>query len=203
MDEEAAQKSYDRRLLWRLVSYLAPYRGQVTAALLCLLLHSLLQVAGPLLTKFTIDTYLAPRPAQPVLWLWPLPADPTRGLLVITTLYLAALLAAMLAEFGQTWLTQWTGQRAMFDLRRDLMRRLQELDIPYFDRNPVGRLVTRVTSDVDTLNELFSSGLVTIIGDIAMLGFVGTVVLSKYLDCPRARVCARSDRCAICCSLRD
>lgn len=177
MDEELSAPAQDRRVLWRLVRYLRPYRGAVAASLACLLLHSLLQVAGPLLTKFTIDSYLTGRDAgAPTLWGWVLPAEATRGLVVVTLVYLSALLAGMLAEFAQTWLTQWTGQRAMFDLRRDLMRRLQELDIPYFDRHPVGRLVTRVTSDVDTLNELFTSGLVTIAGDITMLAFVSAAM---------------------------
>ena len=81
-------------------------------------------------------------------------------------------LIGFFCDFGQTYLMQWTGQRAMFDLRRELMTHLQRLDISYFDRNPVGRLITRVTTDVDVLNELFASGLVTIIGDLLMLGFV-------------------------------
>jgi ATP-binding cassette, subfamily B, multidrug efflux pump len=173
VEEDAAPKSTDRRILWRLLTYLAPYRGAVLASLACLLVHSLLQAAGPLLTKFAIDTYFTKANTKNLLGL---PADPAAGLALITALYLAALITAMLAEYGQTWLTQFTGQRAMFDLRRHLMQRLQQLDIPYFDRNPVGRLVTRVTSDVDTLNELFTSGLVTIIGDLTMLVFVSAAM---------------------------
>lgn len=176
MEEEVVGKVYDRQLLWRLAGYLRPYWTTVLVSLACLLLHSLLQVTGPLLTRFTIDNYFAAKNPAPALWNWPLPADPASGLLAISVIYLAALLLSMLSEFGQVWLMQWTGQRAMFDLRRDLMRRLQELDIPFFDRNPVGRLVTRVTSDVDTLNELFTSGVVTIIGDVTMLLFVSAAM---------------------------
>ena len=178
MEEEVVGKVYDRRLLWRLSGYLRPYAGTVVASTACLLLHSVLQVAGPLLTKFTIDNYFATAHPAPRLWGWPLPPDAAGGLAAISAIYLSALLVSMLAEFGQVWLMQRTGQYAMFDLRRDLMRRLQELDIPYFDRNPVGRLVTRVTSDVDTLNELFTSGLVTIIGDVTMLLFVSAAMLT-------------------------
>lgn len=153
----------------RLIRYLRPYSGAVAGALVCLLIHSLLQVAGPLLTKLAVDGYFSgPGAARPEF----LPADPARGLWMISGAFFVVLICSMLAEYGQTWLMQWTGQRAMFDLRRDLMARLQALDLPFFDANPVGRLVTRVTTDVDTLNELFTSGIVTIAGDLLMLGFV-------------------------------
>ena len=75
-------------------------------------------------------------------------------------------------EFGQSYLMQWTGQNAMFDLRRQIMAHLQKLDVQFFDRNPVGRLVTRVTTDIDVLNELFSSGIVTMLGDLLVISFV-------------------------------
>ncbi len=90
----------------------------------------------------------------------------------LALVYLIVVVLGFLFDFGQTYLMQWTGQKAMFDLRRQLMAHLQTLDIAYFDRNPVGRLVTRVTTDVDVLNDLFASGLVTIVGDILMLSFV-------------------------------
>ena len=92
-------------------------------------------------------------------------------------MYLITILGGFLCDFGETYLMQWTGQNAMFDLRRQLMAKLQTLDLSYFDRNPVGRLVTRVTTDVDVLNELFSSGLVMIIGDLLMLSFVVVAML--------------------------
>ncbi len=87
-------------------------------------------------------------------------------------MYLVVVIGALFLEFGQTYLMQRTGQYAMFDLRRELMTHLQKLDVQYFDRNPVGRLVTRVTTDVDVLNELFSSGIVTILGDLLVITFV-------------------------------
>jgi ABC-type multidrug transport system, ATPase and permease components len=90
----------------------------------------------------------------------------------ISAIYLITIIGALLMEFGQTYLMQWVGQNAMFDLRRQLMEHMQKLDIAFYDRNPVGRLVTRVTTDVDVLNDLFTAGLVTILGDLLMLSFV-------------------------------
>jgi len=157
----------------RLVRYLKPYRGAVVVSLVFLLLQSVAQVAGPLLTKLAIDHYLAKpdHPTPSFLDGW-LSGDVWTGLAQISALYLAALLIGFGCEFIQTYLMQRTGQYAMFDLRRELMEKLQVLDVAYYDRHPVGRLITRVTTDVDALNELWASGLVTILGDILVLGFV-------------------------------
>src|SRR4051794_30255347 len=158
----------------RLLTYMKPYRMVVLASLVLLLVDSALQIAGPLLTKLAIDRYLVPTKHVPILPLlsgW-LSADPLTGLSQLAGLYMAVVVLGFAFDFGQTYLMQWTGQKAMFDLRRQLMAHLQTLDVAYFDRNPVGRLVTRVTTDVDVLNDLFASGLVTIIGDILMLSFV-------------------------------
>ncbi len=174
MEEEALGKAYDSRLMRRLLGYMKPYRAIVAASLLLLLVDSLLQIIGPLLTKLAVDRYLVPvQHAQtfPFLDKW-LVRDPWTGLSQIALLYLSVVVLGFFFDFGQTYLMQWTGQKAMFDLRRELMAHLQQLDIAYFDRNPVGRLVTRVTTDVDVLNDLFTSGLVTIVGDILMLSFV-------------------------------
>ncbi len=162
----------------RLLAYMRPYRRAVSVSLVFLLVSSLLQIAGPLLTKIAVDRYLAPRPGYSSgfggNWL---SANPWTGLGQISILYLACVAGAMLCDFVQSYLMQWTGQKAMFDLRRQLMAHLQKLDVAFFDRNPVGRLVTRVTTDVDVLNDLFASGLVTIIGDLLMLGFVVLIML--------------------------
>lgn len=157
----------------RLLGYMRPYRKLVALSLLFLLVHSVLQVLGPLLTKLAVDRYLEPDPAQPIALFdrW-LPADPWTGLAVVGLMYLGVLIGTLVFEFAQVYLMQYTGQLAMFDLRRQLMAKLQKLDVAFFDRNPVGRLVTRVTNDVDVLNELFSSGLVTILGDILVLSFI-------------------------------
>lgn len=173
MEEEVLGKAYDGRLMKRLLSYMKPYRAVVAASLLLLLVDSLLQVIGPLLTKLAVDRYLVPvqHPAHTILdgWLSP---DRWTGISQLAGLYLAVVVLGFFFDFGQTYLMQWTGQKAMFDLRRQLMVHLQGLDLSYFDKNPVGRLVTRVTTDVDVLNDLFASGLVTIVGDLLMLSFV-------------------------------
>src|SRR6185437_1080846 len=173
VEEEVLGKAYDGRLMRRLLRYMKPYRLAVGVSLVMLLLNSLVQLLGPLLTKLAIDRYLVPatHPSRtPIDWF--LSPDPWKGLTQLTVLYLIAIGLGFLFDFGQTYLMQMTGQKAMFDLRRQLMTHPQTLDVAFFDRNPVGRLVTRVTTDVDVLNDLFASGLVTIIGDIFMLSFV-------------------------------
>src|SRR5947209_6427561 len=158
----------------RLLTYMRPYGLVVSFSLIFLLFDSLLQIIGPLLTKLAVDRYLVPSHGpQTLSWLngW-LSHDPWTGLSQLAELYLAVVVFGFFFDFGQTYLMQWTGQKAMFDLRRELMAHLQTLDLSFFDKNPVGRLVTRVTTDVDVLNDLFASGLVTIIGDVLMLSFV-------------------------------
>jgi ATP-binding cassette subfamily B protein len=173
LEEEVLGKAYDGRLMRRLLTYMRPYRGVVAVSLVLLLCDSLLQILGPLLTKLAIDRYLVPatHTIKTPIDAW-LSNDPWTGLTQLTGIYLLAIVFGFAFNFGQTYLMQWTGQKAMFDLRRQLMTHLQTLDLAFFDKNPVGRLVTRVTTDVDVLNDLFASGLVTIIGDIFMLSFV-------------------------------
>jgi ATP-binding cassette subfamily B protein len=178
LEEEALGKAYDSRLMRRLLQYMRPYRAVVTVSLALLLVDSLLQISGPLLTKLAVDRYLVPTHHSqtfPFLDRW-LSQNQWTGLGQITLLYLAVVVLGFFFDFGQTYLMQWTGQKAMFDLRRELMAHLQQLDIAYFDKNPVGRLVTRVTTDVDVLNDLFASGLVTIVGDILMLSLVVVIM---------------------------
>jgi ATP-binding cassette, subfamily B, multidrug efflux pump len=173
VEEEVIGKAYDARIMRRLLAYMKPYRRAVLLSLVLLFFTSLLQVAGPLLSKMAIDRYIAPAPSTTRTPLDAfLSSDPWIGLGQISMLYLLAVIGSFFCDFGETYMMQWTGQKAMFDLRRELMAHLQKLDLAFFDRNPVGRLVTRVTTDVDTLNELFTSGLVTIVGDVLMLGFV-------------------------------
>jgi len=151
-----------------------PYRMIVFTSLALLLIDSLLQITGPLLTKLAVDRYLVPvkhHQMFPFLDKW-LSTDAWTGITQITLVYLGVVIFGFLFDFGQTYLMQLTGQKAMFDLRKQLMTHLQSLDIAYYDKNPVGRLVTRVTTDVDVLNDLFASGLVTIVGDLLMLSFV-------------------------------
>ncbi|HWR51301.1 MAG TPA: ABC transporter ATP-binding protein [Bryobacteraceae bacterium] len=178
MEEEVLGKVYDGRLMRRLLRYLRPYRRVVFFSLAALLVLSVIQVLGPLLTKIAVDRYLAPVAGQPsatALDPW-LSTDPWRGLTQISLLYLVVVLLNFTLEFGQSYMMQWTGQQAMFDLRRDLMGHLHRADLAFYDRSPVGRLLTRVTSDVDALNELLASGLVTILGDILTLTFITFVM---------------------------
>ena len=159
----------------RLLRYLKPYRRIVAASLALLIVDSLLQIIGPLITKLAVDRYLVPskhgESVFQALNAW-LSSNAMTGLTQLAILYFAVVVSSFVFDFGQTYLMQWTGQRAMFDLRRELMGHLQTLDVAYFDRNPVGRLVTRVTTDVDVLNDLFASGLVTIVGDLLALTFI-------------------------------
>jgi ATP-binding cassette, subfamily B, multidrug efflux pump len=163
----------------RLMMYARPYWLVILISLLLLVVDAGLQVLGPLLTKTAVDRYLAPA-GEPVLpWLeqW-LAAGAREGLIQIAGIYFAMLAASLVLQFGQQYLMQWTGQRAMFDLRRDIMARLQKLDVREYDRSPVGRLVTRVTTDVDALNELFAQGLVTVLGDVLVLLFIVAAMFS-------------------------
>jgi ATP-binding cassette subfamily B multidrug efflux pump len=177
LEEEVLGKVYDGKLMRRLLVYMKPYRMVVAASLVLLLLDALLQITGPLITKLAIDRYLVPSPHRAIGPLDPyLSSDPWTGVTQLSLLFLISILLAFVFNFAQAYLMQWTGQKAMFDLRRDLMAHLQRLDVAYFDRHPVGRLVTRVTTDVDVLNDLFASGLVTIVGDLAMLSFVVAVM---------------------------
>jgi ATP-binding cassette subfamily B multidrug efflux pump len=179
LEEEVLGKAYDSRLMKRLLTYMKPYRKAVIASLVLLLIDSALQIIGPLLTKLAIDRYLVPTQHAHILPLldnW-LSNDAWTGLTQLSLVYLGVVVLGFFFDFGQTYLMQWTGQRAMFDLRRQLVAHLQTLDVAYFDKNPVGRLVTRVTTDVDVLNDLFASGLVTIVGDILMLTFVIVAML--------------------------
>jgi ATP-binding cassette subfamily B protein len=178
VEEEVLGKAYDARLMRRLLNYVRPYKAAVSCSLVLLLLNAVLQVVGPLLTALAIDRYLAPsgKVTQTVLDPF-LSSNPWTGLGEISLLYLLAVVFGMLCDFGEQYMMQWVGQKAMFDLRREIMAKLQRLDLAFYDHNPVGRLVTRITTDVDALNELFSSGLLMILGDLLMLSFVVVAML--------------------------
>jgi ATP-binding cassette subfamily B multidrug efflux pump len=161
--DEALDKNYDARLLRRLLVYLRPYRGLTALAVLLLLAGAGLALVGPVLTQRALDVAI--------------PARDTGLLATLAILFLAALVLEFVVEYGQTLLTTYLGQRVMYDLRMQIFGHLQRLSISYFDRNPVGRLMTRVTSDVETLNELFSSGVVTVFGDVFTLLAIMTMML--------------------------
>jgi ATP-binding cassette subfamily B protein len=165
-EEEVIGKAYDARLMRRLLGYLWPYRRYVAFAFGAIIAHSLLQLVPPYLTKLVIDSYI--------------PAADLSGLGVIAAVYLVTLAASFAFEYAQTWTMQVTGQRIMFDLRMQVFSHLQRLDLRFYDRNPVGRLMTRVTTDVDVLNELFTSGVVAGFGDLFTL--LGIMAVLAWMD---------------------
>ena len=178
IEEEKIGKVYDSRLVARLLGYLRPYRRWVIVSVCMLVAHSLLAVAGPYLTKVAIDNYLSPQPASSSLLDAWLPDTQLQGLNMVALLYLATLAAGFAFRFLQTLVMNYTGQRVMRDLRKEIFGHLQKLDIRFYDRNPLGRLVTRVTADVDTLNEMFTSGVVAVFGDVLTLTFILLAMLN-------------------------
>lgn len=165
-EETVLGKAYDSRLMKRLFAYLYPYRFQGVLAVILLLGLSVLQLAGPYLLKIGIDRYIA--------------RDDLSGLNFIALLFLGILIIRGIFQFSQSVLMEWIGQKIMAKLRLEVFSHLQRLPMAFFDRNPVGRLVTRVTTDVDTLNEIFTSGFISIFGDIFTL--VGIVLVMLHLN---------------------
>jgi ATP-binding cassette subfamily B multidrug efflux pump len=176
-EEEILGKAYDARLMRRLVGYLLPYRFTVSLAAVTLILYSLLQVVGPLLTKIAVDRYLVQTAREPTFIDAFLSPDRSVGLAQIAGLYLITLVVLFVLDYAQTYAMQMVGQNAMRDLRMQMFSHLHRLPIQFFDSNPVGRLVTRVTSDVDVLNEMFTSGVVAIFGDFFSLLFILAVMI--------------------------
>ncbi len=177
-EEEVLGKAYDSRLMRRLLRYLSPYKFQVIFALITIVIKAAADVIGPYLTRTAIDKYLTTSSAGSRTLLDPiLSSKPLTGIAEIGGIYVGALLISFLCEFAQTYYMQWTGQKAMFDLRAEIFRHLQRLHVSFFDRNPVGRLVTRVTSDVDALNEMFTAGVVSIFEDVFVLAGIIIIML--------------------------
>jgi ATP-binding cassette subfamily B protein len=162
-EEEALGKAYDSRLMRRLLRYARPYRGLVFASLGLLMADGMLQLVGPALTQRVIDVAI--------------PRNDIRLVITSAALFAATLLFQFAFTYGETMLTSLLGQRVMRDLRIEIFAHLQRLSISFFDRNPVGRLVTRVTSDVESLNELFTAGVVAGIGDLFTLLAISVAML--------------------------
>ena len=171
-EEEAIDRTYDARLMRRLLDYLRPYRMNVLAAMALIAVASVLQVSGPYLTKIGIDSYIVKKDLV--------------GLNKIVLVYLAIIIFGFLLGYIQTYLMQLTGQKIMYDLRVQIFTHLQKLPLAFYDKNPVGRLMTRVTTDVDVLNELFTSGVVTLLGDVLVL--LGILVIIFWLNVKLALV---------------
>jgi ATP-binding cassette, subfamily B, multidrug efflux pump len=176
-EEEILGKAYDSRLMKRLLTYLRPYRWQVGISLIAILFKAVADVLGPYLVAVEIDRYLAPTHKPSPLDSF-LSQNPLRGIAEIAALYVGLLVCAFLLEYVQIYLMQWTGQLVMFDLRSQIFRHLQRMHIGFYDKNPVGRLVTRVTTDVDALNEMFTSGVVSIFEDVFVLAGIVAIMLT-------------------------
>jgi ATP-binding cassette subfamily B protein len=162
-EEDALGKAYDARLMRRLLRYLKPYRWHVALALVILLFGSAMAIVGPWITQLVIDEAI--------------PDGDTRLLGVLVAAYIVALLLQFGLQYAQALVTTWLGQSVMYDLRTEIFDKLQRLDLRFYDKNPIGRLMTRITNDVETLNTLFSSGVVTVFGDLFTLGFIIAAML--------------------------
>jgi ATP-binding cassette subfamily B protein len=179
-DEEILGKAYDSRLMRRLLVYLRPYWGMTLFALVAILLYGILQALPPYLLKVEVDRYLDPsaRAELPKFLSSFLSPNAIVGITQIAlVLFLPSVVLTFFLEFTQSLAMQLVGQRVMYDMRKQLFAHLQRLQMSFFDRNPVGRLVTRVTTDVDVLNDLFASGVVAIFGDIFSLFSIVVVML--------------------------
>jgi ATP-binding cassette subfamily B multidrug efflux pump len=162
-EDDILGKAYDRKLMRRLLVYTRPYRKLMYGAFALLCVEGGIQVVGPLLTRRVIDVAV--------------PTHNMRIVVISTALFFLALVTEFVTSYGQTWLTSLLGQRVMRDLRMEIFEHLQRLSVSYFDRNPAGRLITRVTSDVETLNELFTSGVVSGLGDLFTLAAISVAML--------------------------
>jgi ATP-binding cassette subfamily B protein len=177
-EEEVLGKAYDSRLMKRLLGYLRPYKWQVVIALVAIILKAGADVLGPYLTKTAIDKYLSTASAHNHTFLDSiLSSRPLVGIAELGLIYFALLLIGFGLDYMQIYLMQWTGQKVMFDLRSQIYRHLQHMHIGFYDKNPVGRLVTRVTSDVDALSEMFTSGVVAIFENVFVLVFILAIML--------------------------
>jgi ATP-binding cassette subfamily B protein len=165
-EEDKLGKAYDSVLMRRLLGYLTPYRGYVVLALVLLLIGAAFSLAGPYLVKIAIDEFIT--------------FSDYEGLKGIALIYLAFLIIQFFTDGGQSYIMEWIGQHAMFDLRKKLFAHVQSMHPQYFDQNPTGRLLTRVTTDVNALNELFASGVVEILGNVLQL--VGVMAVMWYIS---------------------
>jgi ATP-binding cassette subfamily B protein len=165
-EEEVLGKAYDSRLMRRLVAYLRPYKTYVALALILILCESGLEVTFPLLTKISIDRYIS--------------VGNMAGLAKIAALYVFLLFVRFICSTAETYVLQNTGQKIMYDMRTETFQHLHELPVSFYDKNPVGRLITRVITDVDVLNEMFSAGIVSIFGDVFTL--VGILIAMMVLN---------------------
>ena len=171
-EDEILGKAYDARLMRRLLGYLRPYRGLVVLGLGIILGLSVTEAAPPVLAKFIVDNAITPAVNGQI--------GVDEGLSRLAPLglaYIAVLLVSSSLRYGQNMLASYVGQNAMYDLRVQLFAHLQGLSLTFFDRNPVGRLMTRITNDIDALTDMVTQGVVAIFGDILVIGVIAIVLL--------------------------
>ncbi len=181
-EEEVLGKAYDSRLMRRMMKYLLPYKWYALTALFLIIISAPLSLAGPPLIKVAIDVFLQPDPNNPPTGFallvkhaadfFGFGASAATGITFIAILFLLANLLAFAVGYTQAIVMQKMGQFIMYDLRKEIFAKMQKLDVQYYDRNPVGRLMTRLTGDVDSLNEMFTAGVIVIFGDLAMIGYI-------------------------------
>jgi len=162
-EEEAIGKTYDLQVARRLLRYLKPYMRLLVGALAFTLALNLLGVLQPKFTQYAIDWYILPRT--------------TDGLMALVGLYLGAQFLRFVFSYFQSILVNSVGQYTMFDIRKELYDKLQHQEVAYYDRNPVGRIMTRLTADVDALNQLFTEGVTDLLGDLVMIAAIISVML--------------------------
>ena len=184
--EDEGARAFDPHLARRLLRYLRPYRVRATSSVGLVILSSLLEIAGPAIVAIAVDLYVKPLSGANTVgisrgvgeWLaahgWNL--APLSGINVATVLYFATLIGGFAVLYSQMVLMNLMGQYIMYDLRKEIFGHLQRLDVQFFDKHPVGRLMTRVTTDVDALNDLFTAGFVAIFGDIFVLAGIVAVL---------------------------
>jgi ATP-binding cassette subfamily B protein len=172
-EEEALGKAYDSRLMRRLLQYMKPYKWRVVLALVMVAIVTPLELAPPLIFRKAIDSYFVPalNHVLPEASAW-------SGIGWLSVLFFAVLAFDFLAQYVQIRIMQRVGQQTMYDMRREIFAHMQRLPMSYFDRNPVGRLVTRVTTDVDALNDLFAAGVVTMINDFFLLAVMAGLLFT-------------------------
>ena len=178
-DDDPVGKVYDGVLMRRLGRYVKPYWWQALVSSISVTLKSVCDVSGPYLIKIGIDRYMAQTPTAATSWIGRhLSHDRWHGITQLAEIYIVLLSFQYLFEFIQTYMMQWVGQKIMFDLRRDIFRHMQELHVAFFDTHAVGRLVTRLTSDVDAINEMFTGGILAIVDDFLTLTIMSVVMIS-------------------------
>lgn len=174
-EEEQLGKLYDARAARRLIRYLAPYRRTVVVALVLTVALNLTRQVGPLLTKWAIDDYVKPASEGAIKF-----DHAFQGITILSVVYILSLAVTLGLGYFQDVLLNTIGQRVMYDLREQIFAKLQTIEVAFYDANPVGRLITRLTTDVDALNELFTSGLVEVLGDVVLIA--GALGMMFYFD---------------------